>query len=33
MIQLLSKLSTTGIKITICRSKNFSPDHKPIIAI
>lgn len=33
MIQLFPKLSTIGIKITICRSKNFSPDQYYIFFI
>ncbi|XP_076755351.1 sarcosine dehydrogenase, mitochondrial-like [Xylocopa sonorina] len=31
MIQLIPKLSTTGIKATICGPESFTPDHRPIM--
>ncbi|XP_054008164.1 sarcosine dehydrogenase, mitochondrial [Hylaeus anthracinus] len=31
MIQLIPKLSTTGIKSTVCGPESFTPDHKPIM--
>ncbi|XP_044012110.1 sarcosine dehydrogenase, mitochondrial [Aphidius gifuensis] len=31
MIELIPKLSTTGIKSTVCGPESFTPDHKPIM--
>ncbi|XP_017789303.1 PREDICTED: sarcosine dehydrogenase, mitochondrial [Habropoda laboriosa] len=31
MIQLIPKLSTTGIRTTICGPESFTPDHRPIM--
>ncbi|CAK9810550.1 Sarcosine dehydrogenase, mitochondrial [Anthophora plagiata] len=31
MIRLIPKLSTTGIRTTICGPESFTPDHKPIM--
>lgn len=33
MIELIPKLSKTGIKSTICGPESFTPDHKPIMGI
>ncbi|KAK2582795.1 hypothetical protein KPH14_005056 [Odynerus spinipes] len=31
MIRLIPKLSTTGIRTTVCGPESFTPDHKPIM--
>lgn len=31
MVQLIPKLSSTGIRTTVCGPESFTPDHKPII--
>lgn len=31
MVQLIPKLSSTGIRTTVCGPESFTPDHKPIM--
>ncbi|XP_051158865.1 sarcosine dehydrogenase, mitochondrial [Leptopilina boulardi] len=31
MVKLIPKLSTTGIRTTVCGPESFTPDHKPIM--
>ena len=33
MIQLIPKLSTVGIRTTICGPESFTPDHRPIMGM
>lgn len=31
MVQLIPKLSTIGIRTTVCGPESFTPDHRPIM--